>query len=108
MGGAPRGSYAGGTFAAVVLLIGLLAASSKETSAQNAKPALVGVGTKPFQICSISFPLIGSNYLDDRSEWTSIPAIINQLKALGANDVKVTISAGAYDRPTDNLPNPAV
>lgn len=113
--GALRVSGVGRIFGVVVLLlISLLAASSKETSAQNAKPALFGVRTKPFQICSISFPLIGSNYLDDQPacatcpQWASIPTIISQIKALGANDVKVTISAGAYDTPTDNLPNLSV
>jgi hypothetical protein len=63
---------------------------------------------KPFQISSISFPLIGSNYLDDNLGWTPIPEVIRQLKALGANDVKITVSAGSYDSARENLPNPSV
>jgi hypothetical protein len=64
--------------------------------------------TPPFALRSISFPLIGSNYLDDNAGWVPVATAIQQMKALGANDVKVTISAGAYDTPTANLPNPAV
>ena len=33
--------------------------------------------------------------------------MIQQLQALGANDVKVTLSAGSYDTPLSNLPNPS-
>ena len=62
---------------------------------------------KPFQIDSISFPLIGSLYLDDVPGWTPIPAVIQQLKALGANDVKISVADG-YHLPTDNLPDPAL
>lgn len=59
---------------------------------------------KPFQINSISFPLIGSTYLDDRPGWPSVATAIQQLKATGANDVKVTVSANHYAKVTDNLP----
>ncbi len=62
---------------------------------------------KPFQINGIAFPLIGSNYLDNVSGWTPIPTVIEQLKALGADEVMVTITVGGYNSPTDNLPDPA-
>ena len=82
---------------AVVWLVGILAISESSLAQ-----------TKSFQIRSISFPLIGSNYLDDMAGWTSIPTVIQQLKATGANDVKVTVSVGSYDSPKDNFPNPLV
>jgi hypothetical protein len=60
---------------------------------------------KPFNINSISFPLYGGTaYLDPNSAWDSIPDVIQQLKVVGANDVKVTVSANRYLRHTDNLP----
>jgi len=62
--------------------------------------------TRPFQIRSISFPVsVGSYALDDKPDWTPLPTVIQQIKDLGANDVKVPLSAGVYDHVTDNLPN---
>ena len=52
----------------------------------------VNAQSKPFPITSISFPLIGSNYLDDIPGWTPIPTVIQQIQALGANDVRVMVS----------------
>lgn len=63
---------------------------------------------KPFAINSIAFPLIGSTYLDDQVDWTSIQDVIQELKALGANDAKITVSTGSYDMPTMNSATPSV
>jgi hypothetical protein len=83
---------------ALALFVGLTVGFSDPVEAQS----------KPFPISSISFPLIGSNYLDDIPGWTPIATVIQQIQALGTNDVKVTISSGHYDTPTDNLPDPSV
>ena len=72
-----------------------------------ALPGSASAQTMPLQIRSISFPLIGATYLDDIPGWTPIASVIQQLQALGANDVKVTVSAGSYDTPLSNLPNPS-
>jgi hypothetical protein len=85
---------------AIALFVSLTAGFSDPVDAQS----------KPFPISSMAFPLIGSNYLDDMTGWTPIPTVIQQIQGLGANDVKVTVSAGYYDSPTANLPdssNPA-
>jgi hypothetical protein len=77
-----------------LLVISVVAGSISSAAAQ----------VRPFQIRSISFPVL---VFADKTGWTSVPAVIQQIKALGANDVKVVISAGVYDTPTDNLPNAA-
>src|SRR5262245_1136062 len=59
-----------------------------------------------FAIRSISFPLIGSNYLDDHPGWDPVTTVIQQMRDLGVNDVKIVISVGLYDSPLANLPNP--
>ena len=64
--------------------------------------------TPPFAIRSIAFPLIGSNYLDDNPGWPTVATAIQEMKALGANDVKITISAGVYSSPLANLPSTTV
>ena len=43
--------------------------------------AALGQG-KPFQINGMSFPLIGSNYLDDVPGWTPIPTVIGGISSL--------------------------
>ncbi|MBK6593701.1 MAG: hypothetical protein IPG23_13680 [Burkholderiales bacterium] len=53
-------------------------------------------------------PLIGSNYLDDNPGWPTVATAIQEMKALGANDVKITISAGVYSSPLANLPSTTV
>ncbi len=63
---------------------------------------------KPFRINSISFPLVASWYLDDSPPWTPIPVVIQQLKALGVDDVKIVVTADGYRSPTDNLPDPSL
>ena len=84
------------TLLSAILFICVVAGSINPAAAQM----------KPFQIRSISFPVsLGSYYLDDGPGWTPIPTVIQQIKALGANDVKVPLSAGVYDHVTDNLPN---
>ena len=82
----------------VILSIGLFSRVS------HTAPAL----TKPFSICSVGFPLIGSSYLDDLPAYTPIPTVIQQIKDLGANDVRIVVSSGYYNTPTDNLPDPSV
>src|SRR5262245_21113718 len=64
--------------------------------------------TPPFVLRSIAFALPGPYALDDNDGWVPVPTAIQQIRSLGANDVKVTISAGVYDTPTANLPNPGV
>jgi hypothetical protein len=83
---------------AIALFVGLTVGFSDPVEAQS----------KPFPISSISFPLPGSNYLDDTPGWTPIPTVIQQIMVLGANDVKVSLNAGFYDTPTDNLPDPSL
>jgi hypothetical protein len=61
----------------------------------------------PFQIREVSFPLIGTQYLDEMPGWTPLPTVVQELKALGATSVKVTLSAGNYLGVTANLPNVA-
>jgi hypothetical protein len=69
-----------------------------------ALPGVAWAQTPPFALCSISFPLIGNFALDDNPGCVPVAATIQQITALGANDVMVTISAGAYDSPTANVP----
>ena len=82
-----------------------------EPSGQAAKallaPAQFGLPGEPFAIRSVSFPIIGRTYLDDVDGWTPIPEAIAQMKALGVNDVRVTVPVAGYLRGTDNLPDPA-
>jgi hypothetical protein len=82
---------------ATLLALGIAVATPTAALAQQ----------KPFRINSISFPLIGSDYLDDHPGWTPIPTVIEQLKALGANEVKVTVTVAGYKSPGDNLPDAA-
>ena len=84
------------TITAIAVLLALLAGVPTPSLAQ----------TKPFEVNGLSFPLIGNHYLDDQPGWTPIPVVIEQLKSLGVTDVKVSVSAGYYKSPTDNLPDP--
>jgi len=87
----------------LVAIVALAFASPVATAQQ--RPSVFRQKSAALRIQSISFPLIGSNYLDDVKGWIPIGDVIEQLRALGANDVKVTVSAGSYDSPRENLPN---
>jgi len=57
-----------------------------------------------FAIKSVNM-VLNSDSLLGLPGWTNIDDHIKNIKALGANDVKVTISAGYYDTPSSNSPN---
>ena len=42
-------------------------------------PCSVFAQNQQFNIRSISFPLVGTNYLDEMTGWTSIPTVIQQI-----------------------------
>jgi hypothetical protein len=61
------------------------------------------MSAKPFLINSITVPIIGSTYLDATGpHLTPLPALIADLKAAGANDVKLVVTAGVAANLGDN------
>jgi hypothetical protein len=64
---------------------------------------LWGQRAAPFHVSSVFFPLVGSTYLDDQPGWIPVATSVQQLKGLGANDVRITVSAGYYDSPTASV-----
>ncbi len=65
--------------------------------------------TKPFTINSVTLPLIGANYLDATGpNLTPLPDLIANVKAVGANDVKLIVTSGVVARTTDSSYDPAL
>src|SRR6185436_11234390 len=90
------------------LVVGIVfCASATRTSSQTSQPALWGQRAAPFRIASINFPLLGATYLRDRADLTPLATSIQEMKALGANDVRLAVTAAEYDASTDNLPSPS-
>lgn len=57
-----------------------------------------------FAIKSVNV-VLNSDSLLGLPGWVTMDDHIKNIKALGANDVKIALSAGYYDLPTDNRPN---
>jgi glycosyl hydrolase family 113/fibronectin type III domain protein len=95
--------------ASLVAAVAIAWVSVAHTSSQTSKSSLWGQRGAPFRISSISFPLIGSNYLDDQPyrdiPLTPVATSIQQMKSLGVNDVRISVDGGYYAKPTDNLPS---
>jgi len=50
-----------------------------------------------YQLRSISFPIVGEDYLDDHPGWDSLEATVKRLAKIGFNNVSLTTSAGFTD-----------
>lgn len=84
-----------------LLGIGITPLAYADTS--NYSPVLPVDASKPFQINAISLIFNPGD-----PTFKPIRTVISEISSLGANAVKLVISAGYYDSPTDNLPNPSV
>ena len=53
------------------------------------------MANQPFRVNSISLPIVGANYLDTAGpNLIPLPQLIADVKAAGANDAKLIVTAG--------------